>query len=113
MAKSVVIKITVAEMKKIQSDGIKATLAAVKAEPKAYKALKRAVNWIIIHKIDISEWEDRATAIASYLNTLTRVSKGTYFYYPWKNTSPEIYGKASTLRAQCRQLKELFDTLKK
>lgn len=113
MAKSVIIKITADEMKEIRSDSVKASLTAVQAEPAVYFALKKSVHWVINHTIDISEWEDRAAAIAAYLDTLSRTSKGTYFYYPWKNINPEVYGKASTLRAQCIQLKELFKVLKK
>lgn len=116
MVKSGTIRISAREMKEIQSNHIKASLAAVKAEPMAYEALKRSVHWVIDYSvaiIDISEWEDRATAIAAYLNTLVKVSRGTYFYFPWKNISPEIYGKASTFRTQCIQLKELFKELGK
>jgi len=112
-AKSKTFTVTAKEWAEIHVKGVEASVMAVEQDPRAYTGLKRIVNYALTTSIDIDEWIEAANQVTMYLDRLSKVAKGTYFYHPLKNISPNIYGKANTFRARCRELSELFEELDK
>lgn len=103
--------ITKEELDRIHYSQMKISAKAVQKYPKQYQELRSTLEEILARGLDISKYHKAATKIASLLKPLFELKAGSIFYYPHKNISPEIYGRAENLIKEVKQLLHQMDKL--
>jgi len=103
--------ITVKELDKIQKRQMKISFEAAQKYPGQYQELRFILEKILLSGLDISEYYETVTKLASLLKPLFEVKVGSIFYYPYKNRSPEIYGQAENLVEEVKKLLHQMDKL--
>lgn len=105
------IVITVEELDRIHKRQMKISAEAVQKYPEQYQELRSHLEDILTSGLDVSEYHETATRIASLLKPLFELKAGSIFYYPHKNILPEIYGRAENLIKEVKQLLHQMDKL--
>ena len=103
--------ISAEELDRIHKRQMKISAKAVQKYPKQYQELRSILKEILAGGLDISEYHETSTKLASLLKPLFELKAGSIFYYPYKNISPEIYGRAENLIKEVNKLLHQMDKL--
>ena len=104
-----------ANLEKQHRQALRQTEKAVCDFPDHYRKIKKTVNHILTHPIDVGEYYDVSLKLAGMVQDL---GTDTIFYpYFFENIHPNMKGRAKYFRSVCRDLKtqlmEFNDSRKK
>ena len=93
----------VAKLEKLHQKAFMLTEKAVCDCPERYMEIRKTVDYILAHPIDVGEYYDVSLELALMVQSLGR---DTIFYpYFFENIHPNMKGKAKYFRSVCRDLK--------
>lgn len=99
------------ELDRIHKKQMEISSEAVQKYPIQYQKLRSILKGILANGLDVTEYYDTAMKICSQLKPLVELKAGSVFYFPYKNISPKVYGRAETIMEEINSLLQWMNEL--